>query len=113
MGTIQEDWASDAIEILNEIPKAVTVRRGTGTAVAFNILMSPPMVQQDLETGGFLPSTQYDVKFLRSDTAAHPGVVIFGNIVNYNGGDYRIVAINDRPPSAWVMCRVQTKSGPV
>jgi hypothetical protein len=112
MGTIQEEWASDAAEILNEIPKAVTVRRGNGTPVAFNILMSPPMVEQNLETGGFLPSTSYDIKFLRLDTIAHAGVVIFGNILTFNGGEYRIVAINDRPPSAWVMCRVQTKSGP-
>jgi len=111
MGNIQEEWASDAAEILNEIPKAVTVRRGTGTAVAFNILMSPPMVQEDLETGGFLKTTSYDIKFLRADSEANPGVVVFGNIVTFNGGEYRIVAINDRPPSAWIMCRVITKSG--
>jgi hypothetical protein len=112
MGTIQEEWASDAAEILNEIPKAVTVRRGTGTAVAFNILISPPMVEQNLETGGFLSTTSYDIKFLRADINAHPGVVVFGNIVTYNGAGYRIVAINDRPPSAWIMCRVQVATGP-
>lgn len=112
MGAIQDEWAADASEILNEIPKSVTVRRGSGTSTSFNVLMSAPMVQQDLETGGFLNSTAYDVKFLKSDCNAHPGVVIFGNLVNYAGGDYRIVAINDRPPSAWVIVRVQGKAGP-
>jgi len=71
------------------------------------------MVQQDLETGGFLNSTSFDVKFLKTDADENPGVIIYGNLVNYNGSDYRIVAINDRPPSAWVIVRVQTKVGPV
>ena len=112
MGAYDDEWSADAAEILSEIPKAVTVRRGVGAPVSFNVLMSAPMVQQDLETGGFLNSTAHDVKFLRTDTAAHPGVVIYGNLVAYNGQDYRIVAINDRPPSAWVIVRVQTKVGP-
>lgn len=112
MGSIQDEWDADAAEVLREIPKAVTVRHGTGTATAFNVLMGPPMVQQDLETGGFLNTTSFDVKFLKSDAVANAGVVIFGNIIHYNGGDYRIVAVNDRPPSAWLIVRVQTKTGP-
>lgn len=112
MGSIQDEWASDAAAILAEIPKAVTVRRGSGDPTSFNVLMSAPMVQQDLETGGFLNSTSYDVKFLKADADAHPGVVAYGNLMTYNGGQYRIVAINDRPPSAWIIVRVQGKAGP-
>jgi len=112
MGIIQDEWASDAGEILLEIPKAVTVQRGAGAPVSFNVLLGDPMVQQDLETGGFLDSASFDVKFLRADCVAHPGVVIFGNLVTFNSKQYRIVAINDRPPSAWVIARVQTKVGP-
>ena len=113
MGTIQDEWAQDAAEILAEIPKAVEVRRGpSGTAVALTVLMGPPMVQQDLETGGFLNSTTFDVKFLRADAVAHAGLIVYGNLVAYNGQDYRIVAINDRPPSAWVICKVMNKAGP-
>jgi hypothetical protein len=109
---IQDEWASDASEILAEIPKSVTVRRGSGAAVSFNVLMSPPMVSQDLETGGFMSSTSYDVKFLKSQLSAHPDSVKYGNLIHFNGGDYRIVAINDRPPSAWVIVRVQSKGEP-
>lgn len=112
MGAYDDEWSADAAEILSEIPKAVTVRRGAGAPLSFNVLMSTPMVAQDLETGGFMNSTSYDVKFLRTDTVAHPGVVIYGNLVHFAGSDYRIVAINDRPPSAWVIVRVQAKGEP-
>jgi hypothetical protein len=112
MGIIQDEWASDAGEILAEIPKAVTVQRGNGVAVSFNVLMGEPMVQQDLETGGFLDVASFDVKFLKADCEARPGVVIYGNLVTFNSKQYRIVAINDRPPSAWIIARVQTKAGP-
>ena len=112
MGLYDAEWAADAADILAEIPKAVTVRRGSGAATAFNVLMGPPMVQQNLETGGFLDSTAFDVKFLRSDSDLHPGVVAFGNIMTYNGKAFRIVAINDRPPAAWIMARVESKAGP-
>jgi len=112
MGLFDAEWAADAAEILAEIPKAVSVHLGTGADVAFNVLISPPMVQQDLETGGFLNSTSFDVKFLRADTEAHPGVVAFGSLITYAGKQYRIVAINDRPPSAWIIVRVQSKGGP-
>jgi hypothetical protein len=113
MGTIQDEWAADAVAILNEIPKVVTVRHtATGSPTTFNVLMGPPMVQQDLETGGFLNSASYDVKFLKTDAVANAGLIVYGNLVRYNAQDYRIVAINDRPPSAWVICRVQSKAGP-
>jgi hypothetical protein len=110
--SIQDEWASDASQILAEIPKAVTVRHGSGTATSFNVLISPPMVSQDLETGGFMNSTSFDVKFLRTDTEAHAGVVIYGNLIRYNNGDFRIVAVNDRPPSAWIIVKVQSKGEP-
>jgi len=113
MGSIQDEWAYDAQQILQEIPKAVTVQHTqTGTPVAFNVLMSAPMVQQDLTTGGFLNSTSYDLKFLRADCVAHSGVVVYGNLVNYNGTQFRIIAINDRPPSAWIIARVMASAGP-
>jgi len=110
--SIQDEWASDASQILAEIPKAVTVRRGSGASTSFNVLISPPMVSQDLETGGFMNSTSFDVKFLRTDTEAHAGVVIYGNLIHYNNLDFRIVAVNDRPPSAWIIVKVQSKGEP-
>lgn len=111
MGAIQDEWDADAGEILAEIPKAVTVQRGSGEAVAFNVLMTEPLNQQDLETGGFLNTASFDIKFLRLDCEDNPNSVIYGNLVNFNSKQYRIVAINDRPPSAWVIVKVQTKVG--
>lgn len=112
MGSIQDEWKADALDILAEIPKAVTVRHANGTPTAFNVLLGAPMIQQDMETGGFLDSASYEVKFHVDDIAAHPGVVVKGNLVNYVDKDFRIVAINPRTNSAWVICRVQAKAGP-
>lgn len=110
MTDITAEWASDASEILGEIPKAVTVKNvPAGSPVAFNALMSQPAVMQDLETGGFLNHTSFDLKFLRTACVANPGVVAYGNIVTYEGQDYRIMTVTDRPPSAWIICKVQTK----
>jgi hypothetical protein len=109
MADLPSEWALDAIEILGEIPKAVTVKNVPGgSPVPLNALMSQPAIMKDLETGGFTSSTSFDVKFLRSGLTAHPGLVAFGNIIAYNGEQFRIMTVTDRPPSAWVICKVQT-----
>ena len=110
MSAITDEWATDASEILSEIPKAVTVKNvPSGSPIAFNALMSQPAVMQDLETGGFMNHTSFDMKFLRVAAAAHPGVIAFGNVVAYEGQEYRIMTVTDRPPSAWLIVKVQTK----
>ena len=110
MSSITEEWASDASEILSEIPKAVTVKNVPGgSPVALNALMTQPAVLQDLETGGFLNQTSFDIKFLRTDAVANPGLIAFGNVVTYQEQEYRIMTVTDRPPSAWLIVKVQTK----
>jgi hypothetical protein len=108
---IYEEFASDAIEILAEIPKTVTVKPAKGITPAehtFSVLMSQPMVMQDLNTGGFIDSTSYEIKFLRATAELHPGLVAYGNIVTFNNADFRIQALADRPPSAWIVAKVQS-----
>jgi hypothetical protein len=110
MADLASEWASDAAEILGEIPKAVSVRKPpSGTPVSFNALVTQPMVMQDLETGGFLNKTNFEIKFLRSDRVANPGVIEEGSLITYNGAEFRVVALADRPPSAWIAVKVQTK----
>lgn len=110
MSGITDEWAADASEILSEIPKAVTVKNVPGgTPVALNALMSQPAIMQDLETGGFLDQTSFDIKFLRTDSVANPGLIAFGNVVAYGGKEFRIMSVTDRPPSAWLIVKVQTK----
>ena len=109
MADLPAEWAIDAAEILGEIPKAVMVKQVPGgTPVALNALMSQPAVMQDLETGGFTSQTSFDVKFLRSQLTLTPGLIAHGNIIAYNGEQYRIMTVTDRPPSAWVVAKVQT-----
>ena len=110
MSGITDEWALDASEILSEIPKAVTVKNvPAGTPVALNALMSQPAIMQDLETGGFMNHTSFDMKFLRVDALANPGLIAFGNVVAYQGQEFRIMTVTDRPPSAWLIVKVQTK----
>lgn len=115
-----EDADADAIEILSEVGKSATIQHGlTGIPVSITVMIGPTMVMEDLETGGFVNSTSFDVKILRSYAISNlsyvsgssPGLVAYGNLINYNGSQYRIHAVNDRPPSAWIICRVVTVSG--
>lgn len=107
--SIQSEWAADAAEIMAEIPKPVTVKNvPAGSPVALNALMTPPMLMQDIETGGFVDSANFDFKFKRTDYDANPGLIAKGNIIDYNDTKYRIVALNNRTGSAWVICKVQT-----
>lgn len=111
MSDITQEWSQDAFEIVGEIPKAVTVKNvPAGQPIALNCLMGEPSIMQDLETGGFMNHASFDVKFLRTDAVANPGLLAFGNIITYQGNQFRIMTVTDRPPSAWIICRVQTKT---
>jgi hypothetical protein len=110
VASIFDDFIADAQAILDEVGKDVTVKvPPSGTPVVFKAMITQPMVLQDMDTGGFLNQTTFEVKFLRTAFAANPGVIAYGHIVTYSGQEYRIVALADRPPSAWVIARVQTK----
>jgi hypothetical protein len=105
-----EEAAIDALEILAEVGKDITVKNVPGgTPVALKALVTQPMIMQDLETGGFLNQTTFEVKITRSSHNANPGLFAYGNIVAYADEEFRIVAIANRPPSAWIVAKVQTK----
>lgn len=108
--SIWDEFTADAQSILNEVGKDITIKNVPGgSPVAFKAMVTQPMVLQDMETGGFLNSTTFEVKVLRTVASTHPGLFAYGNIINYDGQDYRIVAIANRPPSAWLVAKVQTK----
>ena len=109
MADIWAEFSADAASILTEIGKDVTIKIVPGgVPVAVKAMITQPMVLH-METGGFLNQTTFEVKVLKSFADANPGLVVYGNIVNYDNQDYRIVAIANRPPAAWVIARVQTK----
>jgi hypothetical protein len=108
--SIWDEFTADAQSILDEIGKDIQIKKVPGgTPVALKAQVTQPMVLQDMETGGFLNQTTFEVKVLRTTAAAHPGLFAYGNIVIYDGQEYRIVAIANRPPSAWLVAKVQTK----
>jgi hypothetical protein len=104
-----EDAAADALSILDEVGKVVALKNGTNPAIDVKVMVTQPMVLQDLETGGFLNQTTFEVKFPRDFAQANPTLVAYGNTLSYAGQEFRIVAIADRPPSAWIIAKVQTK----
>jgi hypothetical protein len=108
--SIWDEFTADAQSILDEVGKDITIKNVPGgSPVPFKAMVTQPMVLQDMETGGFLNSTTFEVKVLRTVANTHPGLFAYGNIINYDGNDYRIVAIANRPPSAWLVAKVQTK----
>lgn len=110
MADIYAEFLADAQSVLNEIGKDITIRNvPSGAPVAFKAMVTQPMVLQDMETGGFLNQTTFEVKVLRTVETTNPGLFAYGNIISYNGEEYRIVAIANRPPSAWLIAKVQTK----
>jgi hypothetical protein len=110
MADIFAEFTADAVSVLNEIGKDITIKQVPGgTPVAFKAMVTQPMVLQDMETGGFLNQTTFEVKVLRTTAESHPGLFAYGNIIAFNGEDYRIVALANRPPSAWLIAKVQTK----
>jgi hypothetical protein len=110
MPDIFAEFTVDAAAVLGEIGKDITIKQVPGgTPVAFKAMVTQPMVLQDMETGGFLNQTTFEVKVLRTTADTHPGLFAYGNIVTYNAEEYRIVAIANRPPSAWLVAKVQTK----
>lgn len=108
--SIWDEFTADAQSILDEVGKDITIKNvPSGTPVALKAMVTQPMVLQDMDTGGFLNSTTFEVKVLRTVATTHPGLFAYGNIVKYDNQEYRIVAIANRPPSAWLIAKVQTK----
>lgn len=108
--SIWDEFTADAQSILDEVGKDITIKNVPGgSPVAFKAMVTQPMVLQDMETGGFMNSTTFEVKVLRTVANTHPGLFAYGNIIGYDGQEYRIVAIANRPPSAWLIAKVQTK----
>ena len=106
---LYDEVGADAVSILLEIGKDVVLKKPTGQTLALKALVTQPMVLQDLETGGFLNQTTFEVKITRAQHDNNPGFMAYGNIVTYAGEEYRIVAIANRPPSAWIIAKIQTK----
>ena len=70
----------------------------------YQAVIAYPSVQLDLQTGGFLPQSDFAVKVLR---AALPTVPVIGQNVRIEGITYQINGLTDKPTSPVIILHVQ------
>lgn len=93
-----DEIAADLAEVFDEI----------GTSVFWNgadyqAVIADPMVQLDLQSGGFLPQADFLVKLQRASLPALPQV---GQTVRIQGTTYQITGITDKPTSPLIVLHV-------
>ena len=70
----------------------------------YQAVIADPSVQLDLQTGGFLPQSDFAVKVLRD---ALPTVPVIGQNVRIEGITYQINGLTDKPTSPVIILHVQ------
>jgi hypothetical protein len=102
MGNYKQEVKSALGEIFNEMGVVVTYRGKTYTctvAAGQNAL--------ELESGGFVPDGNFNIKFLESELGANRPAV--GDTVNYNGDEYRVIWVSNRSGRGQVEVQVQPR----
>lgn len=98
MSRLQE-IAADMAEVFGEISTPIEWNGHTYQAV-----IADPSVQLDLQTGGFIPQSDFAVKVLRD---ALPTVPVIGQNVRIEGITYQINGLTDKPTSPVLILHVQ------
>lgn len=98
MSRLQE-IAADMAEVFGEISTPIEWNGQTYQAV-----IADPSVQLDLQTGGFLPQSDFAVKVLRD---ALPTVPVIGQNVRIESITYQINGLTDKPTSPVIILHVQ------
>ena len=94
-----DEIAADMAEVFGEISTPIE-----WNGHPYQAVIADPSVQLDLQSGGFLPQSDFAVKVLR---AALPTVPVIGQNVRIEGLAYQINGITDKPTSPVVMLHVQ------
>jgi hypothetical protein len=94
-----QEIAADMAEVFGEISTPIEWNGHTYQAV-----IADPSVQLDLQSGGFLPQSDFAVKVLR---AALPTMPVIGQNVRIEGVIYQISGLTDKPTSPVVILHVQ------
>jgi len=94
-----DEIAADMAEVFGEISTPVEWNGRT-----FQSVIADPSVQLDLQSGGFLPQSDFAVKLLR---AALPSVPVIGQNVRIEGTIYQINGLTDKPTSPVIILHIQ------
>lgn len=95
---IHDEIAADFAVILTEFGKPVEYLGQTLSA-----MISEPMLAGEFVLGGEVDDVRFTVKVLRTDLPAMPRS---GQLLRWDGKDYRIRAVMNRPPHAIVTLEV-------
>lgn len=92
------ELAADMAEIFSEIGTTVEWE-----GVPYPAVIADPLVQLDLQSGGFLPQADFLVKIARS---ALPSIPQPGQALRIDGHLYQITGLTDKPTSPLVVFHV-------
>ena len=92
------ELAADLTEIFAEIGTRVEWQ-----GVSYQAVIADPMVQLDLQSGGFMPQADFMVKIARSSLPALPQV---GQALRIEGQVYQITGLTNTPTSPLIVLHV-------
>ena len=94
-----EEITADMAEVFGEISTPIEWNGHT-----YQVVIADPSVQLDLQTGGFVPQSDFAVKVLRT---ALPTMPVIGQNVKIDGITYQINGLTDKPTSPVLILHVQ------
>ena len=92
------ELAADLAEIFSEIGTTVEWE-----GLPYSAVIADPMVQLDLQSGGFLPQSDFVVKIARSTMPSLPKV---GQALRIEGQVYQITGLTNKPTSPLLVLHV-------
>ena len=92
------ELAADLAEIFSEIGTTVEWE-----GASYQAVIADPMVQLDLQSGGFLPQSDFVVKIARSTLPSLPQV---GQALRIDGQVYQITGLTNKPTSPLLVLHV-------
>jgi hypothetical protein len=99
--SVYNEIAADAAQVFAEFGKEIQWKDR-----AYPALISEPAFSQEFETGGFADAGDFTIKLLRA-TLLH-GIPRLGDRIAFNGEDYRVVRVTDRPPHPLIILVLST-----
>ena len=100
--SVFDEMATDSTELLREFGKQIE-----WDGNLYSALVSEPTIAQEFGIGGFADSADFIVKLLRNDLTR--GVPEHGDLITYNGEEYRVARLSNRPPHPFVVLTLAAK----
>ncbi|NDD52890.1 hypothetical protein EBZ39_03250 [bacterium] len=97
-----DEIAADMAEVLEDIGLAVTYDSNEYSAI-----LADPRVELDLQSGGFMPESDFSLKVRRADLGGWTPAI--RDVVTVRDVDYVVKALTDRPSSPMLVLHIARK----